>query len=304
MFVFRLISMFFGTAAPTVVSSEADVANPRTLVEHDESTSQAAGTQVQISHAGGGGWTVLDPRMPSSSAVHTEPNATRNANLSESRDRDHSPPRRRERVESRDASPVRRRQRHDSPDASPPRQSKAASADLSPSRRRRHDSPDASPPRQSKASVSVRSDTSPPRHRRRESPDASPIRRNVRDTSVAGIRDSSPPRLRPGVASGSGSSAGRETESSMSRPVSAASTSRRSRWDATADSEEPRAVAVPVPVADAPVSAVRSTGLRDPKQFLAETRAKADHHRQRLATMDDAESGRGAATVVRDAQGL
>ncbi len=296
--------MFLGIAAPTIVSSEAGVANPRTLLEHDESTSQEAGSQVLISHAGGGGWTVLDPQLPSS-AGSTESNLTRGAKFSESRDRDHSPPRRRERVESPDVSPLRRRQRHDSPDTSPPRLPKAASADLSPSRRRRHDSPDASPPRHSKASVSVRSDSSPPRQRRRESPDVSPIRRIVHHATAAGGQDSSPPRLRPSVSSGSDSSAtARETESSMSLPLSAASTSRRSRWDAAGDSVEPRVAVAPALVADAPVPAVRSTGLRDPKQFLAETRAKADNHRQRLASMDDADSGRGAATVVRDSQGL
>ena len=298
------MSLFFGIAAPTIVSSEGDVANPRTLLEHDESTSQEAGSQVLISHAGGGGWTVHDPQIPPS-AADTESNVTRGAKLPESRDRDHSPPRRRERVESPDVSPLRRHQRHDSPDASPPRLPKAASADLSPSRRRRHDSPDASPPRHSKASVSDRSKTSPPRQRRRETPDVSPIRRIVHGAAASGVQDSSPPRLRPSVSSGSDSlAAARETESAKYLPLSAASTSRRSRWDASADSVEPRVVAAPAVVADAPVPAVRSTGLRDPKQFLAETRAKADNHRQRLASMDDADSGRGAATVVRDSQGL
>jgi hypothetical protein len=246
----------------------------------------------RISYEGGGGWSTtpaVAAPVSSSTADNSPPRRRGGGGRHDSPD--NSPPRRSGggRHDSPDNSPPRRSGvRHDSPDDSLPRRSgvRHDSPDNSPPRRvggTRHDLPDNSPPRRSSAARHDSPDNSPPRRSsaaRHDCPDNSPPRR----TLTSSVTDASPPRH----------------PRSESPPTGAVS--RRSRWGSSSSDAVPASTAATT--APATAAAFKSmTGLRDPKIFLAEAKAKAEAQKARLAAMDDASAGRGAVTIVRDARG-
>ena len=200
--------------------------------------------------------------------------------------------------EDQDLSPPRPA-RHDS-------DSEGADEDLSPPRPRRHDTDDEgedgdlSPPRRTRHDTDDEDedgggggdgDLSPPRRGARHDTDdegegdgdLSPPRRRARHDSD---EDLSPPRRGAGAAG-----AGADSDGDLSPPR------RRPRADGGGDLSPPRRARA---TGERTMTDGTSTGLVDASEVVREAAEKRRVAAARIAAMTDAQSGRGAATAVRD----
>ena len=240
----------------------------------------------------GSGWTVADgdgdddPSRPTSRAAANDddqdlspPRPARHDTDDEDEDGDLSPPRRRrhdtdDEDEDGDLSPPRRTRRDSEDDE--------GDGDLSPPRRgARHDTDDEGD-----------QDLSPPRRGARHDTDdegdqdLSPPRRGARhDTDEKGDQDLgdqdlSPPRRR----------ARHDSHEDLSPP----------RRGAGADSDEDLSPPRRPPPGERTMTDGTSTGLVDASEVVREAAEKRRVAAARIAAMTDAQSGRGAATAVRD----
>ena len=202
--------------------------------------------------------------------------------------------------EDQDLSPPRPA-RHDS-------DSEGADEDLSPPRPRRHDTDDEgedgdlSPPRRTRHDTDDEDedgggggdgDLSPPRRGARHDSDdegdgdgdLSPPRRRARHDSD---EDLSPPRRGAGAAA---AGAGTDADGDLSPPR------RRPRADGGGDLSPPRRARA---TGERTMTDGTSTGLVDASEVVREAAEKRRVAAARIAAMTDAQSGRGAATAVRD----
>jgi pre-mRNA-splicing factor CWC26 len=191
-----------------------------------------------------------------------------------------------------------------------------AGGDLSPPRRGRHDSsPEASPGRQRPGGRGgggqhSDGDLSPPRRsgaargaaQPRDDGDLSPPRRGRRHDSDAEVEDLSPPRRRAPVDDDDLSpprrpAGGQHSDSDLSPPRQPAG--HGAGGDGGGDLSPPRRPGCPGPVM---LDGSRA-GLLSASHVTAEAQAKKAAEAARVAAMTADQSGRGAGTVYRDAQG-